>query len=93
MIIKFERRTDRPDADSRCQIHLRAYFDGHRLRLSKSKRCTAKEWDADAAKFRKTFAGYQDANDNLTVVQEHEIKIRPTGFSFRKLTGIGRAAP
>jgi integrase/recombinase XerD len=65
MIIKFERRTDRPDADGRCQIHLRAYFDGHRLRLSTSERCTAKEWDADTGKFRKSLGGYQDANDNL----------------------------
>ncbi len=65
MIIKFERRTDRPDADGRCQIHLRAYFDGHRLRLSTAERCTLKEWDADAGKFRKALGGYQDANDNL----------------------------
>ncbi|GAA4361860.1 site-specific integrase [Hymenobacter saemangeumensis] len=70
MTIQFERRTDRPDAAGRCAIHLRAYFDGQRLRFATRERCFATEWNADKGCFKKSFPGYQDANDYLQALTE-----------------------
>lgn len=74
MTIKFERRTDQPDAAGRCLVHLRAYFDGQRLRISTGERCTAAEWQEEKGKFRKSFTGYQDANDALDALAERVTK-------------------
>ncbi|MBF9222506.1 site-specific integrase [Hymenobacter ruricola] len=65
MTITFERRTDQPDAAGRCLVYVRAAFDGQRLRMSTGERCTASEWNEDKGKFRKSFAGFQEANDRL----------------------------
>lgn len=70
MTIQFERRTDRPDAAGRCTIHLRAYFDGQRLRFATREKCLATEWNADKGKFKKSFPGFQDANDYLDALVE-----------------------
>ncbi|MBC7448118.1 MAG: hypothetical protein H7330_08675 [Hymenobacteraceae bacterium] len=67
--IQFERRADQPDAEGRAVVHLRAYFNSHRLRLATNEHCTAKEWDNDAGRFRRSFTGWQDANDNLKALQ------------------------
>ena len=65
MTVQFERRTDRPDAEGRCTIHLRAYFEGKRLRLVTREKCLASEWQTDKQRFRRSKHGYQDANDYL----------------------------
>ncbi|MBC8084407.1 MAG: phage integrase SAM-like domain-containing protein [Hymenobacter sp.] len=65
MTVQFERRTDRPDAEGRCTIHLRAYFEGQRLRLVTREKCLASEWQTDKQRFRRSKQGYQDANDYL----------------------------
>lgn len=70
MTIQFERRTDRPDAAGRCAIHLRAYFDGQRLRFATRERCFATEWNTEKGCYKKSFAGYQDANDYLQALTE-----------------------
>ena len=83
MIIKFERRTDQPDAAGRCKVYLVATFDGQRLRLSAGERCLAAEWNGDKGRFRKAFSGFQDANDGLDAFQERVAKayrdLRTTG--------------
>ena len=61
MIIKFERRTDQPDAAGRCKVYLVATFDGQRLRLSTGERCLAAEWNEEKSRFRKSFSGFQEA--------------------------------
>lgn len=65
MDVTFELRTDRPDADGRCAVRLVARFDNHRLRIATPERCNVKQWDAGEQKFRRSFPGYQDANDFL----------------------------
>ncbi|WP_162550343.1 hypothetical protein [Hymenobacter nivis] len=74
MIIKFERRTDQPDAAGRCKVYLVATFDGQRLRLSTGERCETAGWFAEKGRFRKSFAGYQDANDVLDALGERVAK-------------------
>ncbi|TDN36052.1 hypothetical protein E4631_03795 [Hymenobacter sp. UV11] len=74
MTIKFERRPDQADAAGRCLVHLRAYFDGPRLRISTRERCTAAEWQEEKGKFRKSFTGCQDANDTLHALAERVTK-------------------
>lgn len=70
MNIQFDRRTDRPDAAGRCAIHLRAYFNGQRLRYATSERCLATEWNEDKERFRRSFPGYQEANLYLEQLEE-----------------------
>ena len=85
MTIQFERRADRPDAAGRCVIHLRAYFDGQRLRMATAERCLAAEWNEDKGRFRKSFSGYQDANDSLEALGERLTK------AYRELRTAGVA--
>ena len=70
MTVQYERRTDRPDANGRCSIHLRAYFDGQRLRLVTREKCLASEWQTDKQKFRRSMSGYQEANEYLQSLAE-----------------------
>ena len=65
MIIKFERRTDQPDAAGRCKVYLVATFDGQRLRISTGERCLASEWNEEKSRFRKSLSGSQEANNVL----------------------------
>ena len=74
MIIKFERRTDQPDAAGRCKVYLVATFDGQRLRLSTGERCLAAEWNEEKSRFRKSFSGFQEANDVLDALSERVSK-------------------
>ena len=52
MIIKFERRTDQPDAAGRYKVYLMATFDRQRLRLSMGERCLTSEWNEEKERFR-----------------------------------------
>ncbi len=65
MTVQFERRTDRPDAEGRCTIHLRAYFEGQRLRLVTREKCLTSEWQTDKQKFRRSMPDYQEAKKYL----------------------------
>lgn len=85
MTIKFERRTDQPDAAGRCQVHLRAYFDGQRCRISTGERCTAADWNEDKGRFRKGFDGSQEANDRLDALKSDVTK------AYRELRTAGVA--
>ncbi|MBW3127265.1 site-specific integrase [Hymenobacter profundi] len=86
MTIQFERRADRPDSAGRCVIHLRAYFDGLRLRMATAERCLASEWNESKGRFRKSFPGYQEANDSLEALAERMAK------AYRELRTEGMAA-
>ncbi|SFQ48439.1 site-specific integrase [Hymenobacter arizonensis] len=83
MTITFERRTDRPDAAGRCAIHLRAYFEGQRLRFGTKEHCLASEWDVERAQFRRTFPGFLEANDYLQSLRDrlhaHYRQLRASG--------------
>jgi len=74
MIIKFERRTDQPDAAGRCKVYLVATFDRQRLRLSTGERCLVSEWNEEKSRFRKSFSGFQEANDVLDALGEKVVK-------------------
>ena len=69
MIIKFERRTDQPDAAGRCKVYLAATFEGQRLRLSTKERCLASEWNEEKGCFRKSLNGSQEANGVFDAVE------------------------
>ena len=68
--IQFDRRADRPDAAGRCPIHLRAYFDGQRLRVATREKCLITEWNADKGRFKKPFPGLVEANEYLETLSE-----------------------
>lgn len=68
--IQFDRRADRLDAAGRCPIHLRAYFDGQRLRFATREKCFATEWNAEKGKFKKPFPGLVEANEYLETLME-----------------------
>ena len=68
--IQFDRRADRPDAAGRCPVHLRAYFDGQRLRFATREKCFAAEWNAEKGKFKKPFPGLVEANEYLDTLTE-----------------------
>ncbi|OGX88575.1 site-specific integrase [Hymenobacter glacialis] len=74
MIIKFERRTDQPDAAGRCKVYLVATFEGQRLRLSTKERCLASEWNEEKSRFRKSLNGSQEANGVLDALSEQVTK-------------------
>ena len=38
------------------------------MRLATAERCLASEWNEEKGRFRKSFAGYQDANDALAAL-------------------------
>ena len=84
MTIQFERRADRPNAAGRCVIHLRADFDGQRLRLATAERCTSAEWNEDKGRFRKSFSGFQEANEGLDALAERVAK------TYRELRTAGQ---
>lgn len=84
MIIKFERRTDQPDAAGSCKVYLVATFDGQRLRLSTGERCLVSEWNDEKSRFRKSFSGYQEANDVLEALGEKVVK------TYRELRTSGQ---
>jgi len=68
MNIQFERRQDLRDAVGRCPIHLRAYFDGQRLRYATREKCTDAFWDAAKGRFKRAYPGYQEANEYLDLL-------------------------
>lgn len=70
LTIQFDRRADRPDAAGRCPIHLRAYFDGLRLRVATREKCLSTEWNAEKGKFKKPFPGLTKANEYLETLTE-----------------------
>ena len=75
--IQFDRRADRPDAAGRCPIHLRAYFDGHRLRVATREKCLITEWNADKGRFKKPFPGLVEANEYLeTLIERMQARYR-----------------
>ncbi|QKG55204.1 tyrosine-type recombinase/integrase [Hymenobacter sp. BRD128] len=69
MNIHFERRSDRPDTQGRCVIHLRATFDGQRLRLATGERCIAADWNDKQSWFRKSFADLDNATLRLKALR------------------------
>jgi integrase/recombinase XerD len=83
MTITFERRTDRPDAAGRCSIHLRAYFDNQRMRFGTGERCLDSEWNTERAQFRRTFPGFEEANEYLQSLRDrlhaHYRQLRASG--------------
>ena len=68
--IQFDRRADRPDAAGRCPIHLRAYFDGQRLRVATREKCLITEWNTEKGKFKRPFPGLVEANEYLETLVE-----------------------
>ena len=74
MIIKFERRTDQPDAAGRCKVYLVATFDGQRRRISTGERCLTTEWFEEKSRFRKSLSGYREANEVLDALAKRVAK-------------------
>ena len=89
MTIHYERRTDRPDADGCCAIHLRAVFEGQRLRVATGERCLAADWNAKTNWFRKSFADLDNATDRLKALRN---RIEETYSTLRTKLGKVTAA-
>jgi len=94
MNIHFERRTDRPDAEGRCAIHLRVIFDGQRLRVATGERCTAADWNDKSNWFRKSFPDLDNASDRLKTLRNRvEDSYNPSCGVFgaeKRLFGLNR---
>ena len=65
MKIVFELRHDKQDLAGTVPVYLSAYFDGLRLRGSTKERCEPRHWNEKAQEFRRSFPGFQLANEGL----------------------------
>lgn len=65
MKIQFELRHDKQDKAGTVPVYVLAYFDGLRLRCSTKERCEPRQWNEKAQEFRRSFAGWQEANEGL----------------------------
>jgi site-specific recombinase XerD len=65
MKIQFELRHDKQDKAGTVPVYVLAYFDGLRLRCSTKERCEPHQWNEGDQEFRRSFPGWQLANEGL----------------------------
>ncbi|HEX8425693.1 Arm DNA-binding domain-containing protein [Hymenobacter sp.] len=65
MKVLFELRHDKQDKAGTVPVYVSAYFNGLRLRCSTKERCEPRQWNEKEQEFRRSFPGYQTANDGL----------------------------
>ncbi len=70
MTTQFVLRTDKAEASGYCPIHLLAYFDGIRFKCASGEKCRPADWNKDKQQFRRSFPGFQEANDCLSAMAE-----------------------
>jgi len=68
MKISFELRNDKQDKTGTVPVYVVACFDGVRLRCSTKERCELRQWNEKEQEFRRSFPGYQSANDGLAAL-------------------------
>ncbi|QJX47852.1 site-specific integrase [Hymenobacter taeanensis] len=69
MKVLFELRHDKQDKAGTVPVYVSAYFDGLRLRCSTKERCEPRQWNEREQEFRRSFPGYQAANDGLEALE------------------------
>jgi site-specific recombinase XerD len=79
MKIQFELRHDKQDKAGTVPVYVLAYFDGLRLRCSTKERCEPRQWNEDGQEFRRSFPGWQLANEGLKAL------VRRLEDRYRKL--------
>jgi site-specific recombinase XerD len=70
MNIKFFINKQKPDTKGKCQIFLKVHIKGKLLRYYTGEKCLPKFWDDEKQRFKKSMAGYQEANDFLDTLKE-----------------------
>ncbi|UOQ51760.1 site-specific integrase [Hymenobacter cellulosivorans] len=96
MTIQFHHRTENTDAAGCSVVYLIAHFNQQRLRMSTNEKCLPSQWDAKRQQFRRSYPGFQEANELLAslsarVVEAHRKQraegLTPTPTSLKAALG------
>ena len=68
--VKFKLLAEKVDAEGKCPIFLFTYYNGYQLKFSTKEKTEPKHWDNDKMRFRRSFGGYQEANEYLDSLVE-----------------------
>ena len=68
MTIQFQHRTENTNEEGSAVIYLVAHFNQKRLRLSTGEKCLPAQWDDRRQQFRRSYPGYQEANELLAAL-------------------------
>lgn len=68
--VKFKLLAEKADAEGKSPIFLFTYYNGYQLKFSTREKCDPKHWDSDKMRFRRSFGGYQEANEYLSSLVE-----------------------
>ncbi|OIN61201.1 Arm DNA-binding domain-containing protein [Arsenicibacter rosenii] len=68
--ISFRQKLSKTDKSGKAPIFLEFYHNAQTLVLATGEKCKPSEWDPEKQKFRRTMAGYQEANDYLNQLKE-----------------------
>lgn len=74
MVTQFVLRSDKQDAAGRRPVYLLVYADGQRLKCALGEKCRPADWNEEKQQFRRSFAGFQEANDLLAAQAEKVTK-------------------
>ncbi len=67
MVTQFVLRQQKKNAAGLCPVYLYVYLDGARLACATGEKCKPADWNAERQQFRRSFFGYDDANQYLTL--------------------------
>lgn len=66
MMVQFYLRN--PDSATASALYLQVRVGGQRLRLSTDEKCLPAQWDERKEQFRRSYPGYQEANELLAAL-------------------------
>jgi integrase/recombinase XerD len=81
--IYYKQKASKLDKSGRAPIFLEFNHDAQTLVYATGEKCKLSEWDADKQKFRRSMAGYQQANEGLSVLAD---RLR---LAYRQLVNAG----
>jgi integrase/recombinase XerD len=68
--IRFKTLNDKIDAEGRSPIYLFFNYSNYQFRYFTKEKVKAKDWDVTKMRFKRSFAGFQQANDYLDILEE-----------------------
>lgn len=68
--IKFKLVTEKKDQEGRCPIYLFFNYQSYQFRYFTKEKVKAKDWDAAKMRFKRSYPGFQQANEYLDILEE-----------------------
>ena len=68
--IRFKLLTEKTDSEGKAPVFLFFNYNSRQFRYFTKEKCEPKHWDSDKMRFRKSMAGYQEANEFLQILEE-----------------------